>query len=267
MIDSRAFSTLNVVQDAGILRVALDRPQTLNALTPDMMRELAALMHAVHLDASVRVVVITGSGRAFSAGGDIDEDAIPVSKMTPWEYRLNVETYARPMLAIAELDRPVIAAINGAAVGGGWDLALACDIRIASDKARFRDAYVQLGVVPELGGTWYLPRLAGLGRAKLISFTGEFVSAEEALSYGLVEEVVEPDALEGRVLEIARKIAAGPMRAIGMTKLAMNVAMTTDMRAAVDHAKTMSPALLASPDYHEALAAFMEKRAPRFEGA
>lgn len=267
MIDSSAFTTLDVAQDEGILRVALDRPDALNAMTPTMMRELSELIGTVHLDSSVRVVVITGNGRAFSSGGDINEDAIPVLSMTPWEYRLNVEMYAAPMIAIAELDRPVIAAINGVAVGGGWDLALACDIRIASSKARFKDAYVQLGVLPELGGTWTLPHLAGLGRAKLISFTGDFVSADEALSYGLVEEVVDSEQLEERTLEIARKIAAGPMRSIGMTKLAMNAAVSTTLRAAIGDAKAMSPALLASPDYREAVAAFTEKRAPRFEGA
>ena len=267
MINGSEFKTLEVEQADGVLRLALNRPETYNAINPMLAEELLTAIELVKHDSSVRVVIITGNGKAFSAGGDIHEDAVPVSKMTPWEYRLNVDALAAPLIALTELDRPVIAAVNGVAVGGGWDLALACDIRIASTRARFKDAYVQLGVLPELGGTWFLPRLAGLGRAKMISFTGDFVSAEKALEYGLVEEVVEPHELENYVNDLAARIAKGPMRAIGMTKLAMNEAVVSDLRTAMTQAKNISPALLGSPDFHEALAAFIEGRNPEFEGA
>jgi 2-(1,2-epoxy-1,2-dihydrophenyl)acetyl-CoA isomerase len=221
----------------------------------------------VHATEEIRVVVLTGAGRAFCAGGDIEEDAVAVAKMTPWEYRRNVERYSRPILMIAELDRPVIAAINGAAVGGGWDLALACDIRVASERAKFRDAYVRLGVMPELGGTYFLPRLAGAGRAKLISFSGDVVSAAQAERYGLVEEVVPADELDEMVASLARKIAKGPSKAIAMTKLAINNAQDLNLRQALDQAKATTPALLASPDFQEAVSAFLEKREPKFDGA
>jgi 2-(1,2-epoxy-1,2-dihydrophenyl)acetyl-CoA isomerase len=260
------YETLKTALVDKVLTVTLHRPEAANAITPQMADELAALMDAVHATDQVRVVVLTGAGKAFCAGGDILEDAVPVSGMTPWEYRRNVEQLSQPIIKIAELDRPVIAAINGAAVGGGWDLALACDIRVASNQAKFRDAYVQLGVMPELGGTYFLPRLAGTGRAKLISFTGDVVTAEQARHYGLVEVVVAADELEETVAALAKKIASGPSRAIAMTKLAMNQAMHMNLRQALEHAKATTPALLASPDYREAVSAFLEKRKPRFEG-
>ncbi|CAN5256860.1 2-(1,2-epoxy-1,2-dihydrophenyl)acetyl-CoA isomerase PaaG [soil metagenome] len=267
MTDVSTFSTLEVHRDHGVMVVTLNRPEALNAITPLMCTELVELIQEVHGDDSVRVVVITGRGRAFCAGGDVAEDVVPVSKMTPWEYRRNVELYAAPMLGLVELDRPVIAAVNGVAVGGGWDLALACDIRIASSKARFKDAYVQLAVLPELGGTYFLPRLAGLGRAKLLSFTGDMISADEALRYGLVEEVVDASMFDDYVMTLARRIAAGPAKAIAMTKLAMNRSLNFDLRGSMDYAKSLTPSLISSPDYREAIAAFIEKRPANFEGA
>jgi 2-(1,2-epoxy-1,2-dihydrophenyl)acetyl-CoA isomerase len=251
--------------DRGILTVRLNRPEALNALSPQMVDELARILDSAAADDGVRVIVLCAAGRAFCAGGDIALDAIPVSQMTPWQYHRNVERFAAPIVKITELGQPVIAAINGVAVGGGWDLALACDIRIAGRGARFRDAYVQLGVVPELGGSYFLPRLAGLGRAKLISFTGDFVSAAQAQTFGLVDEVVEDADLDRAAGELAAKIARGPARAIAMTKLAMNRAVNQSLRDALDYAQRLTPPLLASGDFREALAAFAERRPPVFQ--
>jgi enoyl-CoA hydratase/carnithine racemase len=228
------------------------------------MDELAATLDTAAADDEVRVIILTAKGRAFSAGGDINLDAVPVSRMTPWQYRRNAERYAAPILKITEIGQPVIAAINGIAVGGGWDLALACDIRIAARSAQFRDAYVQLGVLPELGGTYFLPRFAGLGQAKMISFTGDFVPAVRACHLGLVDEVVEDAELDEAAHGLAAKIARGPAKAIAMTKLAMNRAVTLNLRDSVDYAQSLTPALLASDDYREALAAFAERRPPVF---
>jgi 2-(1,2-epoxy-1,2-dihydrophenyl)acetyl-CoA isomerase len=257
--------TLQVTLDQGILAIRLNRPDALNALSPQLVDELAQTLDVAGADENVRVIVLCAAGRAFCAGGDITLDAIPVSQMTPRQYRRNVEQFAAPILKITEMSQPVIAAINGVAVGGGWDLALACDIRIAARSARFRDAYVQLGVVPELGGTYFLPRLAGLGRAKMISFTGDFVSAAEALSFGLVDEVVEDGELDRAVGELAAKIARGPAGAIAMTKLAMNRSLQHSLRDALDYAQQLTPPLLASADFREALAAFQERREPVFQ--
>ena len=257
--------TLLVSLDRGVLTIRLNRPAALNALSPQMVDELAETLDGAGNDDNVRVVVLAAAGRAFCAGGDIDLDAIPVSTMTPWQYRRNVARYAAPILKITEIGPPVIAAINGVAVGGGWDLALACDIRIAARSARFRDAYVQLGVLPELGGTYFLPRLAGLGRAKMISFTGDFVGAEQALELGLVDELVEDSELDQAVGALAAKIARGPAKAIAMTKLAMNRSATLSLRDSLDYAQSLTPALLASADFREALAAFTERRQPVFQ--
>jgi len=262
---SRGKQTILASLDAGILTIRLNRPGSLNALSPQLVDELAETLDTAAADEDVRVIVLAAAGRAFCAGGDIELDAIPVSQMTPWQYRLNVERFAAPILKIAEIARPVIAAINGAAVGGGWDLALACDIRIAARSARFRDAYVQLGVLAELGGTYFLPRLAGLSRAKIISFTGDFVSAAQAHEFGLVDEVVEDDQLDRAVGEIAAKIARGPAKAIAMTKLAMNRSLNLNLRDSLDYAQTLAPPLLASDDFREALAAFQERRPPVFQ--
>jgi 2-(1,2-epoxy-1,2-dihydrophenyl)acetyl-CoA isomerase len=257
--------TLLVSLDRGVLTIRLNRPAALNALSPQMVDELAETLDEAGNDDNVRVVVLAAAGRAFCAGGDIDLDAIPVSAMTPWQYRRNVARYAAPILKITEIGPPVIAAINGVAVGGGWDLALACDIRVAARSARFRDAYVQLGVLPELGGTYFLPRLAGLGRAKMISFTGDFVAAEQAHELGLVDELVEDGELDQAVGALAAKIARGPARAIAMTKLAMNRSATLNLRDSLDYAQSLTPALLASADFREALAAFTERRQPVFQ--
>jgi enoyl-CoA hydratase/carnithine racemase len=259
------WETVLVRLDHGVLSVRLNRPAALNALSPDMADELTQVLEAAGADDDVRVIVLCAAGRAFCAGGDITLDAVPVSQMTPWEYRRNVERLAAPIIRITEIGQPVIAAINGVAVGGGWDLALACDIRIAARSARFRDAYVQLGVLPELGGTYFLPHLAGLGRAKMISFTGDFVSAAQARAFGLVDEVAEDADLDRVVGELAAKIARGPARAIAMTKLAMNRAMNQSLRDALDYAQRLTPPLLASGDFREALTAFAEGRPPVFQ--
>jgi 2-(1,2-epoxy-1,2-dihydrophenyl)acetyl-CoA isomerase len=257
--------TLLVSLDRGVLTIRLNRPAALNALSPQMVDELAETLDGAGNDDNVRVIVLAAAGRAFCAGGDIDLDAIPVSTMTPWQYRRNVARYAAPILKITEIGPPVIAAINGVAVGGGWDLALACDIRIAARSARFRDAYVQLGILPELGGTYFLPRLAGLSRAKMISFTGDFVAAKQAHELGLVDEVVEDGELDQAVGALAAKIARGPAKAIAMTKLAMNRSATLSLRDSLDYAQSLTPALLASDDFREALAAFTERRPPVFQ--
>jgi enoyl-CoA hydratase/carnithine racemase len=264
---ARGRETLLVSLDQGVLTIRLNRPGALNALSPQMVDELAGTLDGAGNDDDVRVIVLAAAGRAFCAGGDIDLDAIPVSTMTPWQYRRNVARYTAPILKITEIGPPVIAAINGAAVGGGWDLALACDIRIAARSARFRDAYVQLGVLPELGGTYFLPRLAGLGRAKMISFTGDFVTAAQAHELGLVDELVDDSDLDQAVGALAAKIARGPAKAIAMTKLAMNRSVTLNLRDSLDYAQSLTPALLASDDFREALAAFTERRPPVFQPA
>lgn len=257
---------LLVSLDAGALWLTLDRPEALNALTPEMADELTAVLTAAENDERVRVIVLTGSPTAFCAGGDIERDAVPVSSMTTWEYYRNVERLSAPVLKLAETDRPVIAAVNGVAVGGGWDLALACDIRIAADSARFRDAYVQLGVLPELGGTYLLPRFCGPSRAKIISFSGDFLSAQDAQRFGLVDDVVPLQDLVRATTDLAAKIASGPPRSIRATKVAMNRELVRGLRDALEYAKMATPPLLAEPAFREALAGFLAKRSAKRDG-
>ncbi len=263
--DDQAADHVRLEVDAGVATITLNRPSVMNALTSAMMVRLLGCLEQTGSDPDVRAVILTGAGRAFSAGGDVGLDRNPEQK-TPWLYEELVNIFTRPVLALVELAKPVIAAVNGYAVGGGWDLALSCDIRIAGESARFRDSYVQMGALPELGGSYWLPRLAGLGRAKMISFTGDVITASQAQSYGLVEEVVPDEQLLPTVRALATRLAQGPTKAIALTKQVMNAGLDRDLRGALEHAKSLTPWLLQSADHHEAAAAFFDKRPPRFTG-
>lgn len=260
---SPEYQSLKVELRDGVLTVTMDRPETLNAMTPTMVDELDDIFARAHSMPDVRVVVLTGAGRAFSAGGDIEEDALPVTRMSAWEYRDNAKRFAAPILSIMRLDRPVIAAINGPAVGGGWDLALACDIRIASERVSFRDAYIPLGLIPLVGGTFLLPSTIGMGAAKRIYLCGDKVTAEEALQLGLVEKVVPHDSLADEVNAIARRVCARPSHAVNMTKILINEAFNGSIEAALRDVKNVAPILTQSAEYADAVNTFIAAKAER----
>ena len=266
MKTTKAFETVLLSKEASIATITLNRPAVLNAMSPQLNAELYQAVDDVAKDESIRAVVITGAGRAFCAGGDVSLDVAEIDKMTPFEYRDYIGEFAKVIKNIIDMEKPVIAAVNGVAVGGGCDLAMACDIRIASENARFGVAYVRMGMVPELGGMYFLPRLVGVGWAKLLTFTGDLIEARQAEQIGLVEKVVPAVDFDASVKSLAEKLANGPTRTIGMAKIAINKSFHMDFETSLDYAQGLGFMLSQTEDHKEGYTAFLEKRAPVYKG-
>jgi enoyl-CoA hydratase len=232
----------------------LNRPEKLNALDSNTRTELKEIVEMAEKE--VRVLIITGSGRAFAAGADINELVKRDPIMAIEASKLGTELFAR----IEELEIPVIAAINGLALGGGLELAMACDIRIASNKAKFGQPEINIGIFPGGGGTQRLPRLVGMGMAKKMVLTGEMISAEEAYRIGLVEEIVEPEKLMDRAKEIAAKIAGKSAIAVKLAKKALNASMNTPLREGLRYEVSLFSILFASEEAKRLMKEFLEKR-------
>jgi len=232
----------------------LNRPEKLNALDSNTRTELKEIVERAEKE--VRVLIITGSGRAFAAGADINELVKRDPIMAIEASKLGTELFAR----IEELEIPVIAAINGLALGGGLELAMACDIRIASNKAKFGQPEINIGIFPGGGGTQRLPRLVGMGMAKKMVLAGEMISAEEAYRIGLVEEIVEPEKLMDRAKEIAAKIAGKSAIAVKLAKKALNASMNTPLREGLRYEVSLFSILFASEEAKRLMKEFLEKR-------
>jgi enoyl-CoA hydratase/carnithine racemase len=251
----------------GVLLVTLDRPDRFNALTFTMFDEITALCHDLEGDPDVRAVVLTGAGRGFCAGLDLDAVAA-LLQMAPFEFLRGQEKWAGASLALRRLTTPVIAAVNGPAAGAGFSLSLACDMRIASTAARFNAAFIRVGLTGgDMGSSWLLPRIVGLGIATELLLTGRFVLPDEAARIGLVNRVVEPDELLPAAYELADAILANSPFGVRVTKQVIQAnlgAATLELGAELEN---RNQALAAqTSDMREALAAFTEKRAPRFTG-
>ncbi|MGH1491594.1 MAG: enoyl-CoA hydratase/isomerase family protein [Acidimicrobiales bacterium] len=251
-----------------IATITFNRPDRMNTITITMLNLLSELLLKADADSEVRVIVITGNGRAWCAGLDIaaassgegiggDSNA---SRNGEFELR------SAPPVVLNKIDTPTIAALNGGAAGYGMDLALGCDIRLASEKAKLSAAYTARGLVPESGGTWLLPRIIGWSKAAELLFTARTLTADEALDFGLVSEVVAPEALMDRAMAVAAEVAANAPLAVRASKRMMRHAMTEGLE---DHVQRQYLALLplfATKDFREALSAYMEKRPADFEG-
>ena len=251
---------VEITRDGAVQTITLNRPDVLNAFNRAMHGALrAALKEAA--DPEVRAVVLTGAGRGFCAGQDLAEfQELP-------DIREALEsTYHPNVLAIRALEKPVIAAVNGACAGAGLSLACACDIRIASPGAALVPGFVGIALVPDAGGTHFLYRLLGASRAFEWMSSNRRLTAAEALEWGLVSEVVEPDALQARAAELAATLAAGPTRAIGMTKRLFDHAVTATLEEQLEMESQLQAAATQTEDFHEGVAAFAEKRPPRFSG-
>ncbi len=255
---------LRVERDGPVVTLTLDRPEALNALTVPLKLALADALRTVAGDRSVRAVVLTGAGRAFCAGQDLPErdrpDALPLDA----ELR---EHYLPIIRALRAMDQPVIAAVNGVAAGAGASLAFACDVRLAAPEARFVLAFGRIGLIPDCGATWFLPRLVGSSRAAEIALVGDPVGAEEAATIGLVRRVVPADQLLDAARELAQALAAAAPQALGWTKHALDAAWSTDLETALEEEARLQGLAGATRDHAEGLAAFREKRTPRFDGS
>jgi 2-(1,2-epoxy-1,2-dihydrophenyl)acetyl-CoA isomerase len=251
----------------GIATLTLNRPERLNALGDTLREDLQDAVTRASDDAQVRVIVVTGAGKGFCAGGDVK--AMNERKEQGAERPL-MEKVApgrdRTLLALRDAPKPVIAAVNGAAAGAGMNLALACDIRLASTAAKFTQAFVRRGLHPDWGGTYFLPRVVGLAKAAELIWTGEIIDAQEALRLGIVTSVHAPEELMAAAYALARKIAAGPPIAIRLAKRSLHHNLECDLREALEFETFAQNICYETEDAREGIRAFVEKREPSFRG-
>jgi 2-(1,2-epoxy-1,2-dihydrophenyl)acetyl-CoA isomerase len=213
----------------------------------------------------VRALVLTGAGRAFCAGQDLSE-ATPVPGKPANLSEIVRNSYNPVIRAIRKIEKPVVCAVNGVAAGAGANLALACDIVIASTSASFIQSFAKVGLIPDSGGTFFLPRLVGLARATALTMLGEKITAQQALDYGMIYRVCEPDELSGQAGEIGRTLSALPTRALGLTKRGFNLSFGNDLDAQLDVEEELQGAAGDTSDFREGVTAFLEKRKPDFRG-
>ena len=254
---------LRVDVDGPVATLTLDRPEALNALTIPMKVALRGALERIAADRGVRAIILTGAGRAFCAGQDLAERELPDAAPLDEEVR---ERYNPVIRALRSMGQPVIAAVNGVAAGAGASLAFACDLRIAAADARFVLAFGRIGLIPDSGATWFLPRLVGAARAAELALVGDPITADEALRIGLVNQVVPPERLLEEARAVADRISAGAPRAIALTKQALDRSWSIGLDEALDDEATLQGIAGASADHAEGLAAFREKRTPRFTG-
>ena len=251
----------------GIATLTLNRPDRLNALGGTLREDLFDAITRSAGDSEVRAIVITGAGKGFCAGGDVKamNEAKEAQRERPLLDKIATGR-DRTLLVMREAPQPILAAVNGAAAGAGMNLALACDIRIASRAAKFSQAFVKRGLHPDWGGTYFLPRIVGMAKACELIFTGAVIDADEALRLGLVSQVVAPEELLPTVHGLARTIAAGPPIAIRLARRALYRNAEADLRSALEFETFAQNACFETEDAREGIRAFVEKRAPRFRG-
>ena len=252
--------------DDGVAVLTLNRPGKLNAFTGDMLQGLVAALDECEARDDVRVAILTGAGRGFCSGGDIGgmgaaaDNRPHVTKERIWR-----EIQAFPKRC-ARFEKPLLAAVNGVATGGGMDLALACDIRVAARSARFAETYARIGLLPGGGGAYFLPRLVGKARALELLWTAEFIDAEQALALGLVNHVYPDEALMPEAMQLAKRIAAMPPLSVQLIKRTVNQGLEVDMTTAFDLISSHIAVARAGHDHPEAIAAFREKRQGKYVG-
>jgi 2-(1,2-epoxy-1,2-dihydrophenyl)acetyl-CoA isomerase len=256
-------------QHESIVTLTLNRPETLNAMNEAMMGEIERILIELETDAAARVVILTGAGRAFSSGGD--QKRSPSGEVQPSFYDGDpggalIERLNRCVLRMQRLQKPIIGSINGVAAGAGMNIALATDLRIAADTARFLEAFARVGLVPDGGGTYFLPRLVGTAKAMELILLADIVDAQEALRIGLVNRVVPADQLENETLKLAERLAQGPTVAYGLAKTGLYQGLSMSLEDALNMEARNQAIAARTPDRAEGVAAFLEKRPPRFTG-
>jgi enoyl-CoA hydratase/carnithine racemase len=245
--------------------ITLNRPNAKNAFSPEMISLWREYLEKAKNDDAIRVIIVTGKGDTFCSGGDI-RDMVD-GKLKSWNMkRFLWDGVHRIVLTLEDLDKPVIAAINGAAMGAGMDMAIMCDLRVCSDKARLAESYIMMGLVPGDGGAYFLPRLVGVSKGLELLLTGDVLDPEEALRLGIVNRVVPHESLMDETMKLAEKIAGKPPLAVRMMKRAVYQAQTSTLRAHLDYISSQLSLLSETEDHVEAAKAFLEKRTPVFTG-
>ncbi|PHM44816.1 2-acetyl-CoA isomerase [Xenorhabdus mauleonii] len=252
---------------AGVLSITLNRPEYLNSFTEELHQQLSQAMDIAEQDESVRCVLLTGAGRGFCSGQDLnDRNSIITDGDIP-DLGQSVERYYNPLIRrMTSLPKPIICAVNGVAAGAGVSLALACDIVIASRSASFIQAFCRIGLAPDSGGSWFLPQKIGHARAMGMALLGEKISAEQALEWGMIWQVVEPEELERKTQELAQHLTTQPTLALGYIKQATYAAAANSLDQQLDLERDLQRLCGRSEDFREGVRAFVEKRQPKFQG-
>jgi 2-(1,2-epoxy-1,2-dihydrophenyl)acetyl-CoA isomerase len=252
--------------EAGVLTLTLNRPEKLNAFNPEMHQALRQGLERAADDAAVRAVVLTGAGRGFCAGQDLSErDVRPGA--APIDLSVSLGSHYNPLVRrLRALPKPIVCSVNGIAAGAGANIALACDIVIASRSARFVQAFSRIGLVPDSGGTYFLPRLVGTARAMALALLAESLSAEQAEQWGLIWKAIDDERLAEETAALARRLASGPTKGYGLVKKALHASSGNSLDAQLDLERDLQREAGRTADYAEGVTAFLEKRKPGFTG-
>ncbi len=260
------YEHIEVGEDSGVVTITLNRPEKLNAFIGHMRRDLAEALEAAGSDRAIRVIVITGAGRAFCAGGDVTFMAELIERQDSEEFARLLGAARRVVTSIRQMNKPVIASVNGLASGAGCNLALACDLRVASTAASFSQSFVKIGFHPDWGGTYFLPQVVTPNKACELFFLGEVIAAEEALRLGIVNRVVAPEDLETTTKELAGRLCEAPALSIAAAKQAVYMSQSAELEEMLRYETEAQLRCFESQDAREGVQAFLEKRQPKFTG-
>jgi 2-(1,2-epoxy-1,2-dihydrophenyl)acetyl-CoA isomerase len=260
------FESIKYQVNKGVGVLTLNRPETLNSFTAQMHEEVRQAMKDVRTNKAVRCLVITGEGRGFCAGQDLNDRSVKATDELP-DLGESVEKNYNPLIrSIMTMDKPVLCAVNGVAAGAGASIALACDIVLAARSAKFVQVFCKIGLVPDSGGTFNLPRTVGLARAKGLALLGDKLSAEKAESWGMIWQCVDDDKLMDETLALAEHLATQPTKGLAMIKKLLNESLSNPLHQQLELEKEAMRSLGLTSDYREGVSAFMEKRLPNFTG-